>query len=145
MRSYYDLAVIISFLCLGILLNISQYAPAIVAAIDGNVCHSIIVNIVHTALFGSNVIYTCLYLLYLVIIPKDAYKSVYVSRILAALGIPNILFNASVAAICLPGCYYNIPIMTICSYAIGGAVSTYNLFYMAVTGSYSIFRWSRGL
>jgi len=145
MRSITDLIVIITFLVASMIFKLATYIPGIVILANNNVCYSIAWNIVQASLFGSNAFLTGAYLLYLCIIPEDMYKSYYVSKILALIGVPSIIFDAIIAALAIPGCIYNIPGLTLASYIGGAVVSSASLLYHVTVGTYSIFRWSRGL
>lgn len=145
MRSITDLTVIITFLVASLIFKVASYIPGIVILINNNVCYSLAWNIVQASLFGSNAFITGAYLLYLCIIPEDMYKSYYVSKILAFIGIPSIILDAIIAALAIPGCLYNIPAITLASYIGGVAASSMSIVYHTGVGVYSIFRWSRGL
>jgi len=145
MRSKLDLAVISTFLITGLLLNFARYAPLIGVLITPDICYSIAWNVAATALSGTSGVTIFGYIIYLMMIPKDDWNGIYISRILAIFGAPIFLADIVASALILPGCYFAIPAMTFASHIVSASSALVGLTYHSCIGAYSIFRWSRGL
>ena len=149
MHSYLDLVVVCTFLVASLLMNLAKFIPAIAISISGsllsNVCSSLTWNIVQTAIFGSNALYVCVYLLYLLTVPHDSFKGIHLSKVIALIGIPGIVIDALIASFVLPGCLYGKPALAITSYITGIAYGSLSTISYVGIGCYSIFRWHRGM
>lgn len=148
-KSKLDLVVLISSLLFCILINISKLVPCIMYFVHPNICQTLIWNAVHTGIFSISTVYTLLYVLYLIIVPRDTYQNSYcniaISRVLGFIGIPMILIDAIIASLSLPGCIYNIYGMVVGSYLGGLCSSSICILYGMSTGLYNIYRWRVGL
>lgn len=148
-ESKFDLAVIITSLLFCIIINLGKLVPCIMYFVHPNICQTIIWSAIHTGIFGTNTVGILLYVLYLLIVPKDTYYTsccnIAISKILGVIGIPIIIIDMVIASLSIPGCIYNMYDMVTASYLGAICSSGIGILYGVSTGLYSIYRWRSGL
>lgn len=148
-QSKLDLGVIITSLLFCILINLAKLVPCIMYFVHPSICQTLIWNAIHTGIFGTNTVCILMYILYMLIVPKDIYYgsccNIAISRVLGFIGIPLIVIDMVIASLSLPGCIYHIYDMVTASYLGGICSSAVCIVYGLSTGLYNIYRWRSGL